>query len=151
MHYHLLPNYYTFYDIIIELHIAVSICRASYSASTCHPHAMGSNPPSSLLPLATWRFRRASLYRCTRREIAPWVVTDIFGRRCSLLTLFWIMTPRPFLTMLAANWSMSSLQLPETFKAFHRKGDEFMAALVEGYLSYTSVVVALSRLRNGGS
>ena len=45
--YHVLPNYYTSYGIIIELHIelhiAISTRRASYSASTCHPHAMGSN------------------------------------------------------------------------------------------------------------
>lgn len=37
-----------------------SILCASYSASTtCHPHAMGRNPPSSsLLPLAAWRSRK---------------------------------------------------------------------------------------------
>ena len=74
--YHLYPTIIPYG--IIGLRIAISTRRASYSASTCHPHAMGSNPPSSsLLPLAVWRSRRASLYRCTRREIATWVVIDI--------------------------------------------------------------------------
>ena len=79
-HYHPLPNYCTFYGIIIGLHISISI-RASYSASTCHPLAMGRNPPSSpLLPLAAWRSRRASLDRCTRREISrprwSWILSE---------------------------------------------------------------------------
>ena len=53
MHPHHLPRYLTYY---------VSIRHASYSASTFHPHAMGNSPPSSsLLPLAAWRSRRASL------------------------------------------------------------------------------------------
>ena len=66
--YHVLSSYFTFYGIIIGLHIAISARRASYSASTCHPHAMGNNPPSSsLLPLAAWRSHRPSLYRCARR------------------------------------------------------------------------------------
>ena len=76
-HYHILPNYYTFYDII-GLNIAISIRRASYSASTCHPLAMGRNPrSSSILTLVAWRSPRASSYQCTRREIATWVVTDV--------------------------------------------------------------------------
>ena len=74
MHPHHLPKYFTLY---------VSIRHASYSASTFHPHAMGSSPPSSsLLPLAAWRSRRASLYRCTLREIATWVVTDMTWKWC---------------------------------------------------------------------
>ena len=109
--YHLLPNYYTFYGFIIGLHIAIYIRRASYSASTCHPHTMGSNPPSSsLLPLAAWRSRRVSLYRCTRREIATWVVTDIIWKRCFLHTPFLDKDPPSIPpTMLAVNWSISPL------------------------------------------
>ena len=82
-----------------------------YSASTSHPHAMGSNPLSSyLLPLAAWWSRRASLYRCTRREIATWVVADIIWKRCSLQTHFLDEDPPSVPpTMLAANWWMSSL------------------------------------------
>ena len=82
-----------------------------YIYSPCHPHAMGSNPPSSfLLPLVAWRSRKASLYRCTRREIATWVVTDIVWKRCSSQTLFLVKDPPSVPpTMLAANLSMSSL------------------------------------------
>ena len=36
----------------------------------------------------------------------------------------------------------------KTSKAFHRKGDKFVAALVEGHMSNAGVVVALSRLRS---
>ena len=39
----------------------------------------------------------------------------------------------------------------ETPKASHRNVDKFMAALVEGHMSRTGVVVALSRLRSGSS
>ena len=53
------------------------------------PMPMRSNPPSSsLLPVAAWRSRRASLDQCTRRETATWVVTDIIWKRCSLQNTF---------------------------------------------------------------
>ena len=53
------------------------------------PPRLGSNPPiSPFLPLAAWRSHRAGLYRCTRREIATWVVTNIIFKRCSLQTPF---------------------------------------------------------------
>ena len=39
----------------------------------------------------------------------------------------------------------------ETPKAFHRKDDKFMPALVEGHMSRTGEAVALSRLRSGSS
>ena len=39
--------------------------------------------------------------------------------------------------------------LSQAAKAFHRKGGKFKAALVKGHVSWTSVVLALSRL--GGS
>ena len=69
---------------------------------------MGSSlPSSSLAPLAAWRSRRASLYRCTLREIAAWVVTDMTGKRCSLQTPFLAKdSPSVPPTMLAASWSM---------------------------------------------
>ena len=81
------------------------------------------------------------------------MVTDIIWKRCSLQTPFLDKEPLSVPpTMLATNWSMSSLTfLSEASKAFHRKGDKFMPVLVEGHLSYTSVVVALSRLRSGDS
>ena len=41
--------------------------------------------------------------------------------------------------------------LSEAPKAFHREGGEFIAALVEGHLSRSSVVAALERLRFGSS
>ena len=149
----------TFYPIIIpcmvsSLGYTLLYRRTSYSASTCHPHAIGSNPPSSsFLPLAAWRSRRASLYRCTRRKIATWVVTDIIWKRCSLQTTFLNKDPPSIPpTMLAANWSMSSLpSFPRRPKRSTARVTKFMAALVEGHLSYTSVVIALSHLSSVGS
>eukprot|EP00904_Undaria_pinnatifida_P001405 jgi/Undpi1/11265/HiC_scaffold_30.g13563.m1 len=41
--------------------------------------------------------------------------------------------------------------LSEAPKAFHREGGEFVATLVEGHLSRTSVVIALARVRSGSS
>lgn len=35
--YRLFPNYRTCYDIIIGLHVAISISRASYSSTAIHP------------------------------------------------------------------------------------------------------------------
>ena len=52
--------------------------------------------------------------------------------------------------MLAPNDVFATF-LSEASKAFHRKGGKFMAVLVEGHVSYTSAVVAISRLRSGGS
>ena len=132
-------------------HFYIYIRRASYSASTCHLDVMGSTlrPPTFFL----WRSHRASLYRCTRREIATWVVTDIIWKRCSLQTTFLNKDPPSIPpTMLAANWSMSSLpSFPRRPKRSTARVTKFMAALVEGHLSYTSVVIALSHLSSVGS
>lgn len=88
-YYHTLPIYCTCYDIKIGSHIATYMRFASYSASMLHPHAIrSSHPSSSLLPQAAWRSRRTSLYQCTRREIATWLITDKTWQSCSLQTPF---------------------------------------------------------------
>ena len=61
----------------------------------------------SLLPLAAWWSLSASLYRCTRREMATWMVTEIICKRRSLQTpLLARNVPSVSPTMLAATWSI---------------------------------------------
>ena len=108
------------------------------------------SPPSSLLPLAAWRSLRESLYRCTQREIATWVVADIIWSSRSLQTPF-LAKDDPFVppTMLAATSpGRSGRYLPyRGAQAFHREGGEFIVTLVdrhfvEGHLSWSGCACA---------
>ena len=131
------PLYLLCYHHRVTLCYICSTCVLLRIYCTCHPHDVGMNPPSSsLLPLAAWWSRTANLYWCTPR--------DLGGNRYQVLPekvspcerVCWIRIPRR--SSVDASRQLvddSTILLPETAIAFHRKGAKLMAALDEQHRS----------------
>ena len=102
--------------------------RLPYSSSMFHPHVIGINTPVSSLLLAAWPSVSAMLYRCARREIATWVVTEMMWKIRSLLPaafLFLSLATRLFTSSLVSFLCkpseplLSSLSDAITFSSAH--------------------------------